>query len=186
MGLPVSLAPNLFRPLGWGPKKQEAPFILRATICSPNIPSASKAIIWVRAGNKERTVTIGDEIGGSVIEMIADGSVTMQKDGTPMELSTGGMVFLGAPAGGGGRRGRSSGGGKQQQAKRSSSKGRSNRDMQNRLKKMSAEQQRRMADEMRRRRGGGRGGRSFGGRSGRRGGGDRGGRGGSSRRMRRR
>jgi len=169
---------NLFRPLGWGPKKEGDPFVLRATMHSPNIPSASKAIVWVRAGNKERTVTIGDELGGVVVEAITDDSVTLQKDGKPIELSTGGLVFLGGPASKGGRKGKSSGGKKPQQAKRSGGGRRGpDKGMQEKFRQMSSEDRRRMAEQMRRRGGSRSGGR-------RRGGGGRGGD--SSRRQRRR
>jgi len=148
---------NLFRPLGWAPKKEENPFSLTATMPSPNFPGDSKAII--RIGDKERTVTIGDDINGNIVKSITDDSVTLEKDGKPMELNTGGLAFLGGSSGGGkGRRG----GGKQPQVTHTG--GQPNKNVKQKINKMTPEQQRRMQDEMRRRRGrrgGSRGGRSF-------------------------
>lgn len=94
---------NLFRPLGWGKKKPEAPFVLKSTMSSTNIPRESKAIIWVRASKKERVVAIGDKIGGAVVKMITDEEVNLQKGEKRIELSLGGAVFLNAPRGGKGR-----------------------------------------------------------------------------------
>ena len=159
---------NLFRPLGWGPKAPENPFALRATMPSPNIPSESKAIIWVREGNKERTVTIGDDINGAIVKTITNDSVTMEKDGKLDELNTGGLVFLGGSSGGGGK-GRG-GGGKQPQVTHTGKQ--PNKNVQHKINQMSPEQRRKVAEETRRRGGGGRsmrsgrrGGQSGGGRS---------------------
>ncbi len=89
---------NLFRPLGWAPKKSEPQYSLIGTVVDTN-STIAQAIVLEKRSNQYHVVTIGEKIGEVTVTDIQAKQITLDQAGKPLTLKTSSLQFLSASRG---------------------------------------------------------------------------------------
>ncbi len=86
---------NLFRPLGWVPRKVEPEYSLIGTVIDES-NAIAQAIILEKRSNRYSVLSVGESLGDVTVKDIQSKTVILDKAGKQMRLSGGGLQFLSA------------------------------------------------------------------------------------------